>query len=123
MMARIIRDGLLALGAIAMPLLLIVVGVFSMAAWYPGTEPAATLGLLVAAFIVACWALWSYLFGPERVRSWVFGVASLLNAVEAANIVFARKPHGLEIGAVFLVCSLWQFFVFRRRWTYKSDGA
>jgi len=123
MLARAIRDGLLALGAIMLPLLLIGVAVCSMAAWQPGTTPEATLELLFAAFVFGCWALWSYLVGPVRMRSWVFGTASLLNAAEAANVFFSGKPHRIELSAVFLVCSLWQFFVFRRRWTYKSDDA
>lgn len=117
MLRRVLLDGLLSLGAIMMPLLLIATAVCSMAAWHPGTEPAATLELLFAAGVFACWALWSYLSGPVRIRLWTFGAASVLNALMGANILMNRKPHSIEIGAVFLVCSLWQFFVFRRRWT------
>lgn len=116
-MQQLLLDGLRGLGVVGLPFLLIGAGVCSMAAWQPGTEPAATLELLFAALVFGVWALWSFLTGPERFRSGVFGVASVMSAVQAANVLMNGRPHHIEIGAVFLACSLWQFFIFHRRAT------
>jgi hypothetical protein len=122
-MSRIIRDGLLALGVIMLPLVVIGTVVCAMAAFQSGMEPAATLELLFASFVFGSWGLWAFLSGPVRMRLWAFGAASLLNLLEGVNVILGARPHSEVVGAVFLACSFWQFYIWRRRWTYKSDTA
>jgi len=111
-----VHDGLIAFSVICGPVVWLMAIACAYTAWQPGVSPEATLQFLLASFIFGCWGLWGLTSGPWRVRNWAFGGASLLNLVTGAWMLRSGEQHSMPIGFLFLGYSLWQFFVFRRRW-------
>lgn len=116
-----LRDGLLGFSVICGPAVWLMAIACSYTAWQSGVSLQGTLELLAASFVFGCWALWGLISGPWRVRNWAFLLASILNVATGAWMLRSGEKHSIPVGFLFLAYSLWQFFVFRRRWTFKAE--
>ena len=94
-------------------------------AWSTRNDDSAVLGFLFLSSVIASWALWGILSGPEHLWTWWFGLTSMLNLLAGLAITVSDEPYAIPVGVLFFGYSLWQFLVFHRpappRWPQNDD--
>ncbi len=113
-LARLVKDGLLAVSVLLGPAMWLLVIACFYTAWLPGNDESVLLGFLCVGLVLTRWALWGMFEGPVRIRRWFFLLASVFNIIGALEEVKSDLPNKYIAAALFLAYSLWQFIVFRR---------